>query len=608
MPALTILLAILKFAAFEAAFFLAAIRLARAFGVDRWLAILAIEITLEASAAQVLSFAHLNSQASYSALAIVLAIFGRWPDLKRPAANRTAAAMAALAAPLALLAFRPVDEIDSINYLHYLLDWMGNRATPYSFATYYVAFWELSFLPVWMVTGVDLFFPILALKGVALLALAAWAVGRELNVRPMVLAWTVFGAITMRHYWLEHSGIATLKNDAAHGAGFLLLMLMVLRASRRRLEPTDVALFGLGLAFATVKYSGIFTALIAAAAIVWLTRDRRLVWSGTILLLTSGHYYVRSLLRFGNPFYPFQINLGPLHLPGEADLSYTSILYNLRDPRLWKLLFIPAGGVSPAGLLFPAILAGTLAGCLWKLGSSASRRQVNWAALFIFCGWLLYFRSVYSASAGHGDLAFLANSLNSLRYVDGLLAASEVWLAGLLGPWALPLVAIDTASRLALLYARIPFPALAVGALSIAVGAAVYLSRRWAAAVVAAALVICGPLIVQRNRVRWTTYWDDLKPAVAAVRGPDLAVFALEDTCFFAGHVVAAGNPVDSRVRAVHAEELDALPPAARPRYLAVFVTPGSDWRSKYGEKLANWAYKTRFEAPNGAVLVQNFR
>ena len=594
-----IFLAMLQFVAWEAAVFVASVRLSRAFQADRWLAILAIDVCIEASVAQALSFAHLNSPASYWAVAIALAIYGRLPDLKWPAPGRTAAIMTALATPLILLAFRPVDEIDSINYLHYLIEWMANRATPYSFATYYVAFWELSFLPAWTITRFDLFFPIVALKSVVLLALAAWAVGRELEVRREVLAWTVFGAVTMRHYWLEHSGVATLKNDALHGAGFLLLALLVLRASRRRLEASDIALFAFGLAFGAVKYSGIFTGGIAAAIIVWLARDRRLLWALPLFLLTTGHYYVRSLLQFGNPFYPFQINLGPLHLPGEADLSYTSILYNLRDPRLWKLLFAPAGGVSPAGILFPAILAGTLACAIWRR---------NWISLLLFSGWLLYFRSVYSASAGHGDLAFLGNSLNSLRYVDGLLAASEVWLAGLLGAFAVPLVAVNTASRLALLYVRVPFPLISISCLAFGLGAAVYFSRRWAAGVITAALVIGGPLVVQRNRARWTPYWDEVKPALDEVRGPDLALFAMDEGSFFAGHIVAAGNPVDPRVRALLPEEMDALAPGARPGHLAVLVTPGSDWRPKYAQKLAIWGYKARLETPNGAIFDRNVR
>jgi hypothetical protein len=592
-----VIAAILKFAAFEAAVFSASVRLAGRFGPDRWLAILAIDVVLEATIAQALSFARWNSAAAYWVVAIALAAYGRWPALKWPRARWTAAAIAALSVPLLLVAFRPVDEIDSVNYLHYLIEWMANRETPYSFATYYVAFWELSFLPAWTVTGVDVFFPILALKGVALVALAAWQVGRELDVSPSTLAWTVFGAVTMRQYWLEHSGVATLKNDAAHGAGFLILLLVVIRAARRRLEWGDVALFGLGLAFSSVKYSGIFTGVLAAGATVWLARDRRLAWAIPVWLATTGHYYVRSLAQFGNPFYPFQINLGPLHLAGEADLSYTSILYHARDPKLWRLLFAPEGGVSPAGLLFPAILAGILVvGVAWCLRWKGTPMQ--WSAVLIVCAWGLYFRSVYSASTGQDDLAFLANGLNSLRYVDGVLAASEVWLAAALGRFALPLVGLNAASRLALVYARLPFPVLAVMAVAVAAGALVWVAGRRAAVVVAAALVVAGPMTVERNRARWTTYWNDLKPAIERVRGPELAALAMNEGSYYAGHVAAAGNPVRPEVRALMIEEVAG----ARPRYLAVQVTPGSEWRG-YVAKLVGMGYRVVAESANGALL-----
>jgi hypothetical protein len=592
-----------KFTFFEGAVFTASARLARRFGADRWLAIVAIDIAIDATLAQALSFAHLNSAAAYWAAAAALALYGRWPDLKWPAAGKTAAAMACLAVPLLLAGFRPVEEIDSINYLHYLIDWMANRATPYTFATYYVAFWELSFLPAWVVTGVDLFFPILALKAVAVLALAGWRVGRELDIRPATLAWTIFGAVSMRHYWLEYSGVPTLKNDALHGAGFLLLLLVVMRAARRRrLEGAEIALVALGLAFSAVKYSGVFTGGAAAAAIVWLTRDRRLLWTAPVVLLTSGHYYVRSLIRFGNPFYPFTLALGPLRLAGEGDLSYTSILWHARDPRVWRLLFAPEGGVSPAGLLFPAILGGGLVLCLWQ----AARRRgtpIGWGVLLILAGWMVYFRSVYGASAGRDDVAFLGNGLNSLRYVDGVLAATEIWLAAALGRFALPLAAVNAASRLWLVYVRLPFPAVAVAAIALGIGAVVWISGRRAAAAVAAVLLIGCPQAVERNRVRWTTYWNDMKPALDTVRGPDLAVYAINEASYYAGHIVAAGNPVDPRVRALMPEELAALAPADRPRYLAFLVTPGFDWRSKYLAGLTALGYRTRVDGENSALL-----
>src|SRR5687768_16191520 len=209
-------LALLKFALWEGAVWMAALRIARMAGwregAEKWLAVLAIEVTLESSFAALFSFGGWNSAAAYWVVAALCAIFGArdLPRLMPLPYSRTLVAILALAAPLMVLAFRPVEEIDSINYLHYLIDWMANRATPYTFATNYVAFWELSFLPVWTVTGVDLFFPLLALKAVILMGLALWLIGRELDLDGPLLLWAIFGCITMRHYWFEYSGVPTL--------------------------------------------------------------------------------------------------------------------------------------------------------------------------------------------------------------------------------------------------------------------------------------------------------------------------------------------------------------------------------------------------------------
>ena len=217
-------LAILQFTAWEGGGVRRQRPAGAAFRADRWLAILAIDMCIEASVAQALSFAHLNSPATYWAVAIALAIFGRWPGSEMARGGRTAAVMAALATPLLLLAFRPVDEIDSDQ-----LPALPDRVDGESRDAVLVRDILRRILGTVVSAGLDGHArrPLLSrswrLKGVALVALAAWAVGRELDVRPAVLAWTVFGAVTMRHYWLEHSGVATLKNDALHGAGFLLL-------------------------------------------------------------------------------------------------------------------------------------------------------------------------------------------------------------------------------------------------------------------------------------------------------------------------------------------------------------------------------------------------
>ncbi|HWC98517.1 MAG TPA: hypothetical protein VG456_17275 [Candidatus Sulfopaludibacter sp.] len=577
-------LALLQFVCFQAALFAAATAL-----VGRrpaaLLLVLAVELTLESSLAALFSFTHANSPVAYWIAALVCAVAAAASGRLRLPTIKVAPLVAALLAPLALLAFHPVDEIDSINYLHYLIEWMANRATPYDFATYYVAFWELSFLPTWVVTKLDVFFPLLALKALAIFALAAWYLGRELRLKGALLTATVFGACVLPHLWNNPSGVATLKNDTLHGAGFLLLTLVAVRAARRRLAPSDFLLLTAGIVFAPVKYLGIFFVPVALAVVLWY-RWRQFRWPAVLgasltFLVTTCHYYVHHLVKWGSPFYPVQINLGPIHLPGTADLSNTSILYNIRNPEVWRIFFLPEGGVSPGGLMFPLVLALTLILCVALL----FRRSHRVLALLLLAGWLLYFRSALGAGGAPGDLHFIRNGLNTLRYAEGVLAASELLLAALFVRIAPALVGANAASRLYLLYRQIPaqlFPLPVVIAVAAGMLLLLLAIRRpkLRAPVCLLALLLGCPLLVERNRVLWTPYWNDMKPALAAVRDQGLTVLALPDGGYFAGHIVAAGNPVNPAVRCLLPEDLDS------PRYLAILFSPGSEgaatWRKSY--------------------------
>ena len=644
------LLALLQFTCWEAALFAAAIALAGELGrsaEERCLLILAIEVTLESSLAALFSFTGTNSAPAYWIAALVCAAAAVATPPGRRAlrafprtlgrlhlfrARFALPAIAALLAPLVLLSFHPVDEIDSINYLHYLIEWMANRSTPYDFATYYVAFWELSFLPAWVVTRLDLFFPLLALKSLALFALAAWLLGRQFKIRAALLAAVVLGSCLLRHLWNASSGVSTLKNDTLHAVGFLLLTLVAVRSARHRLTPADVALLTAGIVFAPVKYLGIFFVPVALAVILWLRRRQvfakpaaSLTAAAAISLLalaTSWHYYLHHIIEFGSPFYPVQINLGPIHLPGLADLSNTSLLYNARNPALWRIFFLPDSGFSPAGLMFPLVLAAALllsaAFCARALYRSLRRRTaptpLDALAFLILCGWLLYFRSALGAGGLPGDLTFIRHDMDSLRYAEGVLAASELFLAALFPRLAPALIGANLASRLILLYSRIPaavFPlpiVLTVAfAVLVAFAAASRLRPPWRAALCATALLVSCPLLVQRNRVLWTPYWDDLKPALAQARDHGLAILALTDGGYFAGQVVAAGNPVNPAVRALLPEQMDALPASQRPPWLAVLFSPGSEgeatWRTRYAPDYTRWGYLPVRQGKSGLLL-----
>jgi hypothetical protein len=626
-----ILTATLQFAVWQFAFLAASIPLARALGFGRFrraeeqlLAVLALDVTLEASCAGLFSFLGINGTTLYwaaVAFCLLASIPARatlrqfWRTLSRLEIfryPRTSGVGLSLLVPLFFLAFRPVEEIDSVNYLHYLIEWMANRATPYTFATNYVAFWELSFLPTWMVTRVDLFFPLLALKAVVLLALAAWLAGRELGLRRWLLLWAVFGAITLRHMWFEFSGVPTLKNDVLHGVGFVLLLLVAMRSVRRKLARADIALLAFGCAFAAVKYTGIFAAGLAIAIVLYHQRAWLSVAAAAVFtLLTSGHYYLHNALQYGSPFYPFQISFAFIHLPGTADLSATSILYSLRNPLTWRLLFLPSNGLSPAGLMFPITLVATLSIGAWTLLRPPSPAH-RWAALLLLAGWFLYFRSVFSASAYAGDLVFLRSSLNTIRYVDGVLALSELFLVSLLARWprlAGFLVVANLLSRLLILYPKLNAAvfaprivvASAVSVLLISLATADWRRRHAAIGLLAASLCLLAacPILVQRNRMLWTTYWNDLKPRLDTVRPSGLVHLALPDGGYFAGHVVAAGNPVDVRVRSLLPEELTPIPTGARPRFVTVLITPGSTPQMPPVEE---WGYRPMIRSADGAI------
>lgn len=270
------------------------------------------------------------------------------------------------------------------------------------------------------------------------------------------------------------------------------------------------------------------------------------------------------------------------------------------------------------------MLGSTLAASAWLVvRRPPTSRPLAWAGFLLLAGWFLYFRSVYGAGPVPGEVGYVLG-LSSLRYVIGVLVVSELLLVAMLRRTprlALALVALNGASRAAILYGKLPlgnFPVPSVIAVSAAVGLVAWLlvqftppRRRALAAALAAglALVTCGPAIVQLNRANWLTWWSGLEPALAQARTGSLAVLVYPEWGFFAGHILAAGNPVHPAVRALAGEDLDALPAAGRPRYLAAMLMPGSaeasTWPTRHAAEFARWKYSIAGDTGLGAILEQ---
>ncbi len=595
----------------EIAVLAAALRLTRPreSPVETLAVVASLDILLGSGIAGALSFARLNSAASYLVIAVLLLAAALWrglPGLKLP--SRWPLAIAPFL-PLALLSFRPIQDVDSLNYLHYLLEWMGNRATPYTFFYGFVPLWELNFLPPLVLARSDLFFGLISLKALIVLVCAWYLAALELGLEPRLAALLTASAAAFRYVWFQHSGVATLKNDTLHAAGIVLMALVLMRIARR--QSGSPLLMALGVTFACVKFSGPVLALPALAVFWWLSRPRGRDLAAIAVLGTafSGHYYLRNLIAHGNPFYPFQMNVAGLRLPGVADISYTSILASIGDPRLWRAFFLPAGGLSPAGLLFPAVLAGTLLTGLWFAVKAALARRRPQAspllAIFLLAAWMVFFRSLYSGSSLPGDLGFILNDLSSLRYVEGALGLSEMLLASLMAPWfAATLATANLVSRLWILYREIPwdvFPLWAAAGVFALTAAFAALHRRRSAAAALAAILCAAPWITTRNRAHWADWWRELHEPFAELAPASIAVVEDRRGGEKAPHFLFAGRRLQHEVRMVEEAALSTW----EPRYVVRMVYPNEpkpDFDAFAARQRAR-GYESVLSAPYGVVL-----
>jgi hypothetical protein len=432
-----------------------------------------------------------------------------------------------------LLAFtiRPIENVDSLANLHSVMGWVQNKTTPYEYANYYVPFWELSYVPALVLTHSDVFYWFNSLKPVLLLALLMFLIARELELPDRLAIWTIAALLFFPHLWLGPSGVSTIKNDMICAAGYMMAALAAVRAVRGKSAAMDVALAALAAAFVSEKSSGP-VALIVGGAVVLLVAGRkplcslrspagliRVAVAAAFWFVAVGHFYLHNLLDYGNPVYPYQINFGPIHFPGLADLSGTSILYSLHDARMWRYLFLPEGRLSDAGVFFPIMLAAILILSVVLVVAAVWRKHLtalSALALFELVAWFVYARSIYSASGWPGDLAYLANDLNSVRYVEGPLlvgALCLVWALYRLGaPRAVIalLLAAQAASSFAILLRRAPdhpwVPGLFFGAALALFSLA--MRGRWtvpmATALVAISL-LAGAQLMERRRPLWLT-------------------------------------------------------------------------------------------------------
>jgi hypothetical protein len=231
----------------------------------------------------------------------------------------------------------------------------------------------------------DLLSPLLNLGWLLGCLLACWCIGRPFRVAPWSLA---LGAIALSVPALaDQAGEA--RNDIV-GIFFLLAAIAIaLNAAAGEREPgedpglTTGALLVVGLAIGLAAGTKLNFLLPAAVLVLGLTalapQGRRwwtLLCAGGMALAGGGYWYLRNLIHTGNPL-PWIHHLGPIDLPAPEQAlggrEAHSVLSYLTNGSVWSDWFLPGlhGGLW---ILWPALGAAALAGLLLALIPLARQR------------------------------------------------------------------------------------------------------------------------------------------------------------------------------------------------------------------------------------------
>ena len=360
--------------------------------------------------------------------------------------------------PVILFSMRPVSDFDSLVFLNHIFYYMFNDYTPYVRAGNYVPVWELSYLPHMIVSSSDNFFWLTSFKPLIIIGLAIYLIGREINL-PKYLIWiSIFSSILYFKIWITTAGsVGSLKNDYIFAAGVVLIIYSIIRSLRNNPDRLSYLFFSLGIIFLTIKFSGIPLGIVAIAVFIFLNKNRIFknkkkitVWAFFVIslfLLTTGHYYVKNFLEYGNPLYPVKINILEEYFPGTKDLSSTTIYSNLGNPELTNTLF-PTSKISTGGLLFPIFVLFGFGGTLGVIVVMSFRylktKKIEPAilviAFLILITWSLYIITPYSAGQREGNLGYISqNELASTRYIIATLFVTELFFTFILWRLKIPM-------------------------------------------------------------------------------------------------------------------------------------------------------------------------
>ncbi|MBN1430752.1 MAG: hypothetical protein JXB07_20450 [Anaerolineae bacterium] len=538
-----------------------------------------LAFAVKSTLALVLTYLKLNNLFSYLAISIMMLflLYRGYPVFLQDISQRlispltrrgrTEIILIGIAAiffsPILASSIRPIQETDSLFFFNAMFDWLKGNDMPYSSHLFgYPAYWELTFLPAMSVVGSDQMLWLNPLLAVAGIMLAQFALARQVGLETKVAFLLAVAGIALKVYWVDNSGIATVKNDMLQAGGLLLLTLGGVRAVQDRLTPATGLMVALGLISASAKYGGMITGVAGLGLMMlftlpalWQARTSVLLWgllTGVSFLSTTGGYYLRNAVMHGNPLYPMQLDLpGNISLPGSLLLQGTAITDNLADPNLWRTLsneFYVGGIVLPLSIvvsltLIVGMIIIALADKVLKRPPIFSRGIV-FLVTYTVLGLALYARSFWSAGTAYGNYSFLIQIGSLLRYASAWVLLGEVLLFFIIARARLDshvqvvLLGLIIGSRLQHLYAHeihaaANAPYYSLGPLATCCALLVLLAIVRNRAAIQIGLVTTGligmlivsPLVFEHNRAFWLPAWAPAQQYFLDADEAHIAVF-----------------------------------------------------------------------------------
>ena len=268
-----------------------------------------------------------------------------------------------------------------------------------------------------LLLGRDVASPFLNLGWLGLALLSAWCVGRPYGLGPASLMAT---CLFLASPALVTSQAGSAGNDIVAGALMLAAAALLLNG---RWRPQAVGLAGVaaGLALAA-KVTAIAPVAVLTIGIVLaaprVTRWRLgAIWTAAVVV-AGGLWYLRNLIRVGNPFPAVGIDIGPISLPSPPLPETFTVSSYLTDGSIWREFYLP--GLNTAfGEAWWALLALVAAGIVVALVAGRPlERALAAAALAAVAAYLVTPRS----ADGPRDVPFFFQF--TLRYMTpGLLIA-----------------------------------------------------------------------------------------------------------------------------------------------------------------------------------------